>query len=861
VRALSPERQSRSRTRRPAKSIEPTSGRYVLPVDPLRWGPRMPSPRGSAGAGSEPLHAETCGKHVAMSNERVGTPTKQSAAPTRTGILSLIGNTPLVRLRRLSPNPRVEIHAKLERTNPGGSVKDRIALWMIEEAERKGELTAGKTIIEATSGNTGIGLAMVAAVKGYPVLLAMSEGASVERRKILAAFGAKFLLTPGEQGTDGAIERAYELAASEPDRFFLADQFNNPANLLAHYHTTAPEIWRQTEGRITHLVVAMGTTGTLMGCSKRFRELDPRVRIIGVEPYLGHKIQGLKNLKEAYVPGIYDPRAADEKINVDDDAAYAMARRLATEEGLLVGMSSGAAMHVAYELARQIESGFIVTIFPDGGDRYLSTSLFEVTEPDVVPAQLQLLNTLTRRYEPFEPLSKDKQVTMYSCGPTVHRRPHIGVLRRMMADDVVRRTLEFAGFSVTHVVSVTDVDDNTVQESDRTGEPMDKLCAEHEREFHDDLRALGILPASRYVRASESVPDMIALTKELIGSGHAYEKLRSVYFNIGRVQSYGELSAKDLGKIKMGATVDLDRYEKDDPRDFTLFRRSTLSELRKGVSYKTEWGNVRPSWHVECSAMARAALGPRFDIHTASVDLIFPHNENEIAQSRALTGEPQARFWLHSELVLLGGKKAGYDEGTYVTLPDLIARGYSARELRYLLVRTHYRQPLQLTDPSLDDARASLRRIDEFVLNLRSVCAQLPHVDEVKGWIVEMREAFRSALFDDLNIPAGLVAVFRLIRQVNHVIASKRLCAQCAGEVLDALRLADQVLGVMQLDEVEQVPEQVRVLLASRQRARDSHDFVEADRIRNELTQLGFMIEDRPEGTRVRKLSGPNDPR
>ncbi|HPB94845.1 MAG TPA: cysteine synthase family protein, partial [Polyangiaceae bacterium] len=243
--------------------------------------------------------------------------TQPRMIPPREGVLARIGNTPLLRLRRINPNPNVEIWVKLEGNNPGGSIKDRTALWMIEQAEKTGELHPGKTIIEATSGNTGIGLAMVAAVKGYRLVLAMSEGASVERRKILAAYGAELLLTPAEKSTDGAIEVAYELAAQEPDRYFLADQFNNPANPLAHYESTAPEIWEQTGGRITHFVAAVGTTGTLMGCSRRFRQLNPKIRIIGVEPYLGHKIQGLKNLKESYVPGIYNAGALDEKINVD----------------------------------------------------------------------------------------------------------------------------------------------------------------------------------------------------------------------------------------------------------------------------------------------------------------------------------------------------------------------------------------------------------------------------------------------------------------------------------------------------------------------------------------------------------------
>ncbi len=778
---------------------------------------------------------------------------KQAARPARDGVLARVGNTPLIPIRRLNPNPNVEIWAKLEGANPGGSIKDRTALWMIEEGERSGELKPGKTIIEATSGNTGIGLAMVAAVKGYRLLLAMSEGVSIERRKILSAYGAEILLTPAEKSTDGAIEVAYEMAENEPDRYFITDQFNNPANPLAHYEGTAPEIWDQTNGRITHFVASVGTTGTLMGCSRRFRELDPKIRIIGVEPYLGHKIQGLKNLKESYVPGIYETKALDEKVNVDDDAAYEMARRLAREEGLLVGMSSGAGMVAAVELAKQLDSGVIVAILCDGGERYLSTPLFQMAEPDVVPSRLSFLNTLSGRYEPFVPLSDGDEVTMYSCGPTVHRRPHIGLLRRMLVDDLVRRTLTFAGYEVKHAVSITDVDDNTVQESERTGEAMADLCRRHEQEFFSDLDALAIVKAEQYVRASESVDDMVDLTQKLIDAGVAYEKLRSVYFNIGRVPTYGELSGKDLGKIKIGATVDLDRYDKNDPRDFTLFRRSTLAELRKGASYKTVWGNCRPSWHVQCSAMAQAALGERFDIHMASVELIFPHNENEIAQGRALTGKAQAQFWLHSELVLANGKKVNYEENC-VTLPDLIEQGYSPREVRFMLLRHHYRQPVSLSAERLDDARASLRRIDEFVDNLREVDREGEHVEEVGSWIVSFRDAFRTALFDDVNVPAAIAALFRLVRRVNYVMSQGKLCTTCAKEVLEVLEDVDRVLAILPpVREAQELPDDVMVLLEEREAARRAKDFDKADAIRKDLERRGYVIEDRAGSRRVRR--------
>jgi len=291
-------------------------------------------------------------------------------------VVEMIGNTPLLPIRKLNPNPGVELWGKLEGCNPGGSIKDRIALSMIEAAEEAGQLKPGMTILEATSGNTGIGLALVSAVKGYKLLLTMSEAVSVERRKILAAYGAEFLLTPGDLGTDGAIERAYDLADQNPDRYLLVDQYNNPANPLAHYNGTAPEIWEQTEGRVTHFVASLGTTGTVMGCSRRLKELKPEIQVVAVEPHLGHKIQGLKSLKEAYVPGIFDKRLVDQKINVADDDAFETARRFAKAEGMLVGMSAGAAVFEALELSKTLEQGLIVLILPDFGERYLSTDLF-----------------------------------------------------------------------------------------------------------------------------------------------------------------------------------------------------------------------------------------------------------------------------------------------------------------------------------------------------------------------------------------------------------------------------------------------------------------------------------------------------
>jgi cysteine synthase B len=291
-------------------------------------------------------------------------------------ILETIGETPLVKINRLNPNPAVEIYAKVEGFNPTGSIKDRIALRMIEQAEAEGCLTKDKTIIEPTSGNTGIGLAMIGAVKGYRVAIVMSAAVSVERRKMIEAFGAQVILTEPDQGTDGAIRRARQLVAENPDKYFMPDQFSNRYNKLAHYKTTAEEIWRATGGTVTHFVSALGTSGTLMGVGMGLKEKNPRIQIVEAHPVKGHYIQGLKNMEEAIVPSIYNPSQIDRTIYIETEDAFAMARRVVREEGIFVGMSSGAAMLAARKTAEEISSGVIVTILPDRGEKYLSTDLF-----------------------------------------------------------------------------------------------------------------------------------------------------------------------------------------------------------------------------------------------------------------------------------------------------------------------------------------------------------------------------------------------------------------------------------------------------------------------------------------------------
>ena len=293
-----------------------------------------------------------------------------------TNVIGAIGNTPLVQLMNINGNPAVKIFAKLEGNNPGGSVKDRPAYYMITKAEESGELTPAKIIIEPTSGNMGIALAMIGAARGYKVKLFMPECVSTERREVLQAFGAEMVLTPAHEAVDGAIKRAHQALEAEPDKYFMPNQFDNPNNVLAHYETTGPEIYAQTGGHVDVFVAGLGTTGTLNGTSRYLKEKNRGIRVVAVEPTVGHTIQGLKNMTESKIPGIYDTSAFDEKLTVEDGDAFETARLLAMREGLFTGMSSGAAVYGALKVAGTMKKGTVVTLLPDRGDRYLSTTLF-----------------------------------------------------------------------------------------------------------------------------------------------------------------------------------------------------------------------------------------------------------------------------------------------------------------------------------------------------------------------------------------------------------------------------------------------------------------------------------------------------
>lgn len=761
-------------------------------------------------------------------------------------ILSAIGDTPLVRINRLFAKESVEIFGKIESSNPGGSVKERISLSMIEAGEKSGELTKDKIVLEATSGNTGIGLAMVCAAKGYRCVLVMPESASIERRKIMQAYGAEILLTPAARATDGAIEKSYAMVREFPDRYFLTDQYNNEANWRAHYNHTAPEIWKQTEGKVTHLVATLGTSGTIMGLCAWFHEFQPHVKVIAVEPHLDHKIQGLKNMKESYKPGIFDKNVPNDIVLVDDEEAFSTARDLASSEGILVGMSSGGAMAAALNYARNLESGMVVVILPDGGERYLSTPLFTPPDKTTNPQKrLRFFNTLSKKKEVFTPQQEGK-VTFYSCGPTAYELSNLSLCRRFVVSDLITRTLEAKGLQVDAYMNFTDLDDNTIEGAEKAGKSLAEYTSLYIDGFMKDIEALGVKQAKGYPKASENVGSMIEIAHELLHKGYAYEKHGSIYFDISKYKKYGKLSGIDLSKIQLGKTVDLDNYEKDNPRDFTLLKRSTLQELKKGIFFETDWGNVRPSWHVECSAMATREFGPTMDIHTSSRNLIFPHHENEIAIAEALTGKPLANYWLHSELVLVNGKNMSSDAGNNVTLKELLDVGYTGREVRFMLLSVHYRKPLDFSFKRLDSVRTALRRLDEFTCKLNCLPPGKPH-PEVAAFVSSMEEQFYLAMEDDLNVSKGMGAIYNFIRKLNPILQVNHLDRDQKNYILESLDKLNQVLNVFRLQGCPLAPD-VNALIQKREQARLLKDWKAADDARDELARKGIVIIDTENG-------------
>lgn len=766
-------------------------------------------------------------------------------------ILQKIGNTPTIKLRNIKVKSSIEIWGKLESQNPGGSIKDRAALFMIESAEKKGLLTPDKIVIEASSGNTGIGLSLVCAVKGYKCIIVMPESASMERRKIMQAFGAEIILTPAEKGTDGAIEVVYEILRENPDKYYCPDQFNNPANWFSHYSTTAPEILKDTEGKVTYVVCGLGTTGTAMGIARFAKDNNLDFKVIGVEPYPGHKIQGLKNMKESYPPSIYDKKLLEKVINVDDEEAFYWARKLAREEGIFVGMSSGAALAGALKIAEEIEEGLIVVIFPDGGERYLSTPLWNFETPKKESLQkvdLILTNTLSGKKEAFYPL-KDKIVKIYTCGPTLNTIPHIGLYRRLIAVDVLKSYLKLKGYEVVHVLNLTDFDDKTIHTAMEREIDLKELTKEIEQKFYEDLEWLKIEKADFCPKVSEHLEDMKDFALKILEAGKAYVRYSSLYFDISKFSEYGKLSKIDLNSLKPGATIDLEEYEKDEPFDFVLLKRVQILELKKGYFIETSFGKVRPSWHIHCASLALKYLGEEIDIFTGGSDLIFPHHENTRAVAKSLTGKELAKFWVHSGLVFYKDKKLSHINK--ITLEDIKNRGFSGRALRFYFLRTHYRNRFNFSWEGLEESERILKKIDRYMGFL--MACPLREKDEEKeilwGFLKEFRNNWEKALKEDLNTPVVISELISFFKRIYPYL-KEGLSLRYKEEVLKGLKELNKVLKIFKFPEVVEKGE-VLEKLRIREQAKKEKNYLLADKIKEELEKEGFLIFDFPSETKV----------
>jgi cysteinyl-tRNA synthetase len=470
--------------------------------------------------------------------------------------------------------------------------------------------------------------------------------------------------------------------------------------------------------------------------------------------------------------------------------------------------------------------------------------------------QPSFFNTMGRKLAPFEPLTAGT-VRLYTCGPTVYNNAHIGNLRSFLFEDVLRRALRFLGYTVTQVMNITDVDDKTIERAQERGQSLAEYTEPFIASFFRDLDTLHVERAEHYPRATEHIPEMIALVESLVTSGHAYEADGSVFFRIAADADYGRLSGFDLAEVQRGERVATDEYSKEDLRDFVLWKGAKAGE----PSWDSPWGPGRPGWHIECSAMSIEYLGETFDMHTGGVDNIFPHHENEIAQSESATGKPFANYWLHAEHLVVDGEKMSKSLGNFYTLSDLEAKGVAPRALRYLLLGTHYRKKLNFTFDGLEDAANALRRIDEMRFRLAHARERGDGASRIAALCATAKADFTAALADDLNVAGGLGALFTLVKAVNVVIERDQVQTGDRDLVTGTLARMDEVLGVLDAAEWATAESatsgpsdaEIDALVKERQAAREGRDFARADAVRDQLVALDVVVEDTPAGPRWKR--------
>ncbi len=464
---------------------------------------------------------------------------------------------------------------------------------------------------------------------------------------------------------------------------------------------------------------------------------------------------------------------------------------------------------------------------------------------------LRFYNTLKRKKQVFKPLHAGK-VGLYTCGPTVYNYPHIGNYRAYIFEDLLRRYLEYKGYAVNHVMNITDVDDKTIRDSQKEGLLLKEFTEKYTNAFLEDVKTLKILPAHTYPKATEHVQEMIEIIEKLLKKKKAYVTGdKCVYYELKRFKKYGKLSGIDPSQLQAGASgrIQHDEYDRDHPQDFALWKAWTLED--GAVKWQSPWGEGRPGWHIECSAMSAKYLGWQFDLHTGGVDNMFPHHENEIAQTEGSTGKRFVKYWLHCEHLLVDGKKMSKSLGNFYTLRDILALRHHPLAVRFALLSVQYRQKLNFTLEGISAARATLERVWEFVRKLELYKGEKEN-KSIPRLLQRTQKRFEKALDDDLEISPALAAIFDLITVVNIFFMKNRMSTANAQSVLVLLKKFDRVLGI--LPEKEDVPEDVKRLVEQREKARQSKEWKNADDIREQIRQQGFIVEDTSSGPVIKKL-------
>lgn len=470
--------------------------------------------------------------------------------------------------------------------------------------------------------------------------------------------------------------------------------------------------------------------------------------------------------------------------------------------------------------------------------------------------KLRLFNTETREKESLFSQHKNT-IRMYTCGPTIYDFAHIGNFRTYVSEDLLRRTIQFFGFSIEQVMNLTDVDDKTINGAIAKNLPLKEYTDPFRIAFFEDLKTLNIQPAEHYPAATDFIPEMIQLIQKLLQQGYAYKSQNgSIYFSIRKFPPYGRLSHFRLEDLKENASGDneADEYDKESMSDFVLWK--AYDPKRDGkIFWKSPFGPGRPGWHIECSAMAMKFLGETVDIHCGGVDNMFPHHENEIAQSEGCTGHRFVHHWIHVEHLLVDHKKMSKSLGNFYTLRDLLKKGFTGPEVRYLLLSTHYRTQLNFTLQSLEAARASLQRLDDLIYRLRSLReTQTSHSAHITSYLDKAAMRFKTALADDMNISSALAALFDLVRELNALCDENRMGSKDAQEALRLFEQWDRVLGVLPLHEKEAIPSDLLHFLEQREQARKQKNYQLSDQMRDKILSRGYLIEDTPTGARLKKI-------